>query len=162
MKGCQTSYRNNYSVRDGKREYYGAIPDYIQVADHFFIERRVIDGFIAHMLHSWTSATNCAAIYNSLASSIASGRENWPFTFRMRTEHVWDGFVILALLESCLNTPDSPPLVVPHEGDQKERFTVAMKLRNAEMRVLGQPELLHACTKCMHTQKDPQTGKMSA
>jgi hypothetical protein len=73
----------------------------------------------------------------------------------LTTEHVWDGFVLLALLEDCQRR--SAALNIPHTGAQKDRFTAAIHVRNLRFRVHGQPELRHFCDKCLRVYGD---GKM--
>jgi CxC6 like cysteine cluster associated with KDZ transposases len=71
----------------------------------------------------------------------------WKFGTRLTTEHVWDAFVILSLLKD--HQRRNVRLVVPHTGDQKDRFTSAMVLRNERIVLNGQDELTHSCDKCM-------------
>jgi hypothetical protein len=93
-----------------------------------------------------TSATNCARLYNlTLSDTVPPG--DWAFGFTLTTEHVWDGFVILALMDDHHHR--SQTLKVPHTGAQKDRFTEALKSRNIRFRVQGQPELRHYCKKCL-------------
>ncbi|KAF8229681.1 hypothetical protein L208DRAFT_1285549 [Tricholoma matsutake] len=97
---CNTNYHYNFSVKDGTHTYYdGAIPDVLQVGEHQFAEWRLLQAWIMSMLLSWTSATNCAHQYNQLNDS--EPPVGWQFGFAVTTEQVWDGFVILALLEDC-------------------------------------------------------------
>ncbi|KAF8175739.1 hypothetical protein K438DRAFT_1727646 [Mycena galopus ATCC 62051] len=63
--GCKARYYPNYVMRDGVRNYYNKIPDTIQVGEHQYIERAVLNLFINLMLISWTSATNGACVYNT-------------------------------------------------------------------------------------------------
>jgi hypothetical protein len=71
-----------------------------------------------------TSATNCARIYNlSFLGSVPP--DGWAFGFTVTTEQVWDGFVILSLLEDC--QVESKVLEVPHTGAQRDRFTKALQ-----------------------------------
>jgi hypothetical protein len=93
------------------------------------------------MIGCRTSATNCARLYNaSLANTDLTPRDvDWPFSFTVSDEHVWDAFVILALLEDCKRR--STLLTVPHTGLQKDRFTDAVSARNIRFRLHGQPEL---------------------
>lgn len=72
---------------------------------------------------------------------------DWPFAFKLQTPHVWDGFVLLSLLEDR-EKGDSGPLVVPHAGDQSDRFKLVMQERNQRIRLFGQPEVPHKCDKC--------------
>ncbi|KIK31734.1 hypothetical protein CY34DRAFT_102856 [Suillus luteus UH-Slu-Lm8-n1] len=46
-EACKIDYFHNYSLRD--RTYYTAVPANIQVAEHVYIERQVIELFIASM-----------------------------------------------------------------------------------------------------------------
>ena len=64
---------------------------------------------------------------------------------------MWDGFVLLALLEDCQRR--SKVLKVPHTGLQKDRFTAALQQRNLRFRVHGQPESRHYCHKCLRIYK---------
>jgi hypothetical protein len=70
----------------------------------------------------------------------------WPWGFRLTTEHVWDAFVILALLRDCKGR--LLHLEVPHTGLQKDRFKMAMEARNLRFVHEGQPEVDHWCRKC--------------
>ena len=149
---CQTNYHSNYAVHQGTRFYYSTIPDYIQVAEHTFVDQRVLTLFMNLSLLSWTSATNAAHVYHEALSRLDLIRRDMP-SLRLRTEHVWDGFVIHALLKDANERGDV--LVVPHTGDQKDRFTAAMEARNARMRCSGQPEYDHWCTKCVRRYDEP-------
>ncbi|KAF8347656.1 hypothetical protein F5887DRAFT_864218, partial [Amanita rubescens] len=124
---CNTNYHHNFLVKDGLRTYYDGIPCMIQVGKHQFAERHVIELWISMMLLSWTSATNCAHLYNvSLANTNGSSPPvDWPFSFTVSTDHVWDAFVILALLEDCQGR--SATLKVLHTGKQKDCFTSAIQ-----------------------------------
>jgi hypothetical protein len=46
-------YYNNYTVSNGIRTYYGEIPSAIQVGEHQYIEKDVLDLFIGLMLIAW-------------------------------------------------------------------------------------------------------------
>lgn len=103
---------------------------------------------------SRTSATNCAQIYNeTIGGRDELGRfDSWAGSFKLKTEHVWDAFIILSLLDwhsSSLQTR----LVVPNTGPQSERFIPAMRERNEHIVYHGQPEWNHACDKCVATSK---------
>lgn len=50
---CHTSYQYNFYVRASRRVYWDGIPDAIEVGEHQFVERRVIEGWLLDMLHSW-------------------------------------------------------------------------------------------------------------
>lgn len=70
----------------------------------------------------------------------------WQFGFKLKTEHIWDAFVILTLLRD--REARGRLLDLPHDGNQKDRFTVAMEERNSRIVRQGQSELRHQCRKC--------------
>ena len=95
------------------------------------------------------SATNCSKVYDlSFSQRETSSLEDagWPWGFKLKTEHVWDAFVILSLLHDCQER--SLQLEVPHTGLQKDRFTTAMRQRNSRFVQEGQAEIDHWCRKC--------------
>jgi hypothetical protein len=155
FEGCKARYYPNYVVRDGVRNYYDNIPDAIQVGEHQYVERSVLNLFIHLMLISWTSATNGARIYDASLSRPEDfpDHPDWMDTsLKLRHEHVWDGFTILSLLED--HEARSTKLRVPHTGDQCDRFTDAMAERNARIQLCGQPEWGHYCNKCLRVWDD--------
>lgn len=85
--------------------------------------------------------------------------DGWQFGAQLTTEHVWDGFVIYALLQDKLRNQQR--LQVPHNGSQSDRLTNAMKARNKEIILYGQPDsITHACDKCVRTfEKDGEIRK---
>lgn len=118
----------------------------LQVGDHQFVELQVIRMWIVSMLVSWTSATNCARLYNLCYKSESVFLE-WPFSFMAMTELVWDSFVLLSILEDCKRRLAT--LILPHTGLQRDRFTVAIQERNIRFRLYGQPNIRHYCKKCV-------------
>jgi hypothetical protein len=50
---CHTNYHHNFHVNDGVRTYYDGIPDVIQVGEHQFVERRVVQLWTDLMLVAW-------------------------------------------------------------------------------------------------------------
>jgi hypothetical protein len=95
------------------------------------------------------SATNCSKVYDLTFSQRETSTledAGWPWGFKLRTEHVWDAFVILSLLRDCEGRLHQ--LEVPHTGLQKDRFTTAMRQRNSRFVRDGQPEIDHWCRKC--------------
>jgi hypothetical protein len=81
---------------------------------------------------------------------------SWPFVPLTTTEHVWDTFVVLALLRDC--TAHGVILMVPHDGLQKHCFIAAMQERNERIIYLGQPEITHYCDGCMRVYEEPLTN----
>ncbi|EDR10781.1 uncharacterized protein LACBIDRAFT_324667 [Laccaria bicolor S238N-H82] len=51
-------------VKNGIRHYYSSIPDILQVAEHQFVKKKLVNLWLTLMVVSWTSATNCACFYN--------------------------------------------------------------------------------------------------
>jgi hypothetical protein len=118
-------------VKNEERIYYDGLPDIIQVGEHQFVERRVIALWRTDMNLAWKSATNCARTYNISLSKQNEPPKDWKFNFTLQSDHVYDGFVILSLLED--HQARQSTLVVPHTGEQRDRFTAAMQARNAHM-----------------------------
>ncbi|KAJ7712770.1 hypothetical protein B0H16DRAFT_1342021 [Mycena metata] len=146
---CRARYYPNYVVRDGTRTYYDQIPSAVQVAEHQYVERALLNLFTNLLLISWTSATNGARVYNETLSQPEKRPDHpdWMDTsFKLRPEHVWDGFLLISLLEDY--EARGATLRVPHTGDQKDRFTAVMQERNTRIQLCGQPEWGHYCTKC--------------
>ncbi|KAJ7194926.1 hypothetical protein GGX14DRAFT_677641, partial [Mycena pura] len=149
-RGCNTNYHHNFSVQGGERTYHGNTPHYLQISEHQLAERKLVGLWMSLMLVAWVSATNAARVYDMALSEqqerdIAAG--GWQFGCTLTTENVWDAFVLLTLLD--YNDHTGSYLVVPHVGDQKDRFTEAMRARNREVIAEGQDEIAHCCDKCM-------------
>ncbi|KAF8074791.1 hypothetical protein FPV67DRAFT_1408151 [Lyophyllum atratum] len=144
-EACQINYHHGFRVEKGRRIYYDGMPEIIQAGEHQFFERKVIQMWITLMLVSWTSATNCARMYNLTLSTMPLPGD-WKFGSTVTTEQVWDAFTILALLEDCATREKT--LNVPHDGPQKDRFTFAVRERNHRFRQFSQPESRHRCKKC--------------
>jgi hypothetical protein len=70
----------------------------------------------------------------------------WQFGSKLRTEHVWDAFVLISLLRD--HEARGRLLEVPHGGMQKDRFTTAMESRNLRIIHEGQDEIDHTCDAC--------------
>ncbi|KIJ92346.1 hypothetical protein K443DRAFT_113758, partial [Laccaria amethystina LaAM-08-1] len=137
---CKTSYHNNYSVCDG-------IPTYLQVGEHQFVDHKVVKMWRNQMLLGWFSASNAAHLYTITLSEdeylVSCGLSDRP-----TTDHVWDAFVILSLLEDHVS--QGTLLTVPHTGNQCDWFKVAMEDRTSWIIMQGQPNAVqHVCDKCM-------------
>jgi hypothetical protein len=64
------------------------------------------------------------------------------------TNHIWDAFIILSLLEDAVACERL--LRVPHIGSQADRFKVSMEERNRWIILNGQPDAVrHARDRCM-------------
>lgn len=50
---CRRNYHHNYYVEDGKRIYYGGLPQYLQVGEHQFVEDKLVEMWIGNMVLSW-------------------------------------------------------------------------------------------------------------
>ncbi|KAG2095660.1 uncharacterized protein F5147DRAFT_584431 [Suillus discolor] len=123
-ESCKIDYHYNYSVSEGERTYYENQPANIQVAEHVYMAKEVIELFKTAMDLAWTSATNCARLYNICLSHGKQAPASYGVKFEVYVDHVWDGYVISSLLEDCKNRKSS--LTIPHTGEQRDRFTAAM------------------------------------
>lgn len=100
------------------------------------------------------SATNCGHLYGIAQTRCThDDADHWQFGSVITTEQVWDCFVILALLDD--HQLRGERLVVPHDGNQKNRLTEAMYARNARIVLQGQEELPHTCFGCMRILEMP-------
>src|SRR5258705_10835534 len=100
------------------------------------------------------SATNCAKVYDMALSGRETcrlGDVGWQFGFKLKTEHIWDAFVLLSLLRD--REIHSRQLKLPHKGLQKDRLTEAMQERNLRIVTEGQDEIAHSCDKCTRDYK---------
>lgn len=74
--------------------------------------------------------------------------------FVLTSDHVWDGFILLALLEDCERHRNL--LIIPHGGNQNERLKDVMRTRNRRIQLYGHEEFRrHYCKKCTRMYKDP-------
>lgn len=52
--GCQTAYYHNYFVKNGMRHYYdGTLPEILQVGEHQFVEKKVVNMWSTDANISW-------------------------------------------------------------------------------------------------------------
>ncbi|KAG1750235.1 hypothetical protein EDB19DRAFT_1937408 [Suillus lakei] len=107
----------------------------IQVAEHVYMAKEVIELFKTAMDLVWTSATNCAWLYNLCLSHGKQAPASYGVKFEVYIDHVWDGYVISSLLEDCKHRKCS--LIIPHTGEQRDRFTTAMIARNRQTQLYG-------------------------
>jgi hypothetical protein len=71
---------------------------------------------------------------------------------------VQDAFTIVSLLED--HRERNTTLIVPHTGEQANRFTEAIKARNACIKLYGQEEVIHRCKKCTRIYKGEDGQRM--
>ncbi|KIK35164.1 hypothetical protein CY34DRAFT_96614, partial [Suillus luteus UH-Slu-Lm8-n1] len=160
---CNTNYQASYSVNGAVQTYYRGMPQYIQVANHQFIELQLAMHWmdlmqIAYVFSLTSHTTNCANLY-AIAQTrydLGDSDDHWQFGNTLMTEQVWDCFTLLALLDDHQQRDES--LIVPHNGDQKNCFTGTMYARNARIMLQGQDELPHTCLRCMCIFKSPDGG----
>ncbi|TFK95166.1 hypothetical protein BDV98DRAFT_618550 [Pterulicium gracile] len=164
---CGSIYHNNCSVLRSdesgslERHYHPLdTPRFIQVASHQYVEASVILQWKNSMNVAWVSMMNCGRIcdttFSSLNVQLPDGR---PYTTNLQSEHLFDAFIIISLLQDCKIRGTT--LVVPHEGEQSERFRAAMEAQNRRIRMSGH-EREHFCNKCIrvHNDSDGQPHRM--
>ena len=107
-----------------------------------------------HQVHELTtffrkSATNCARTYDAaLNHGMESLPDGWSIkASALKGDHIYYGFTLLSLLKDYRSR--NTVLIVPHTGDQADRFTEAVRERNVRLKCYGQPEIEHCCNKCM-------------
>ncbi|KAG2129520.1 hypothetical protein BD769DRAFT_1356103, partial [Suillus cothurnatus] len=125
---CSTVYTNNFCIAEHRRWYYGGVPEYIQVADHHFVDRRLANLWVELHLKGHVSAQACANIYDSALSMREENKledAGWQFGFKLKNKHIWDAFIVLALTEDCAQR--GVLLDVPNDGTQALRFLAAMQ-----------------------------------
>jgi len=72
----------------------------------------------------------------------------WGLSNHLTTNHIWDAFIILSLLEDSVAC--SKLLSIPHIGSQTDQFKVAMEERSRWIILNGQPDAVqHTCDCCM-------------
>ncbi|KAK7689517.1 hypothetical protein QCA50_007309 [Cerrena zonata] len=148
---CKTRYYHDYYVHLNatRRTYYGSSQTYLQIATHYYVARDLVDLFISMMANAWTSATNCARIYNEslIASSFDALPPTWEYRLRMNVEDVWNAFFLHSLLTDF--DERSHVLELPHDAaSQATRLDEAIRLRNASISGTGQDHWNHACNLC--------------
>ena len=107
------------------------------------------------IISSRFSASNTSRVYeDSKTDHLYFQPSEWSLSNRLTTNHIWDSFVLLGLLEdSALR---GHLLVVPHIGAQSDRFKAAMEKQTQFIILNGQPDAVrHACNKCMRIFKMP-------
>lgn len=99
------------------------------------------------------STSNAAKAYKmSLGDRYLKGLKGtgWQFGSHLITEHIWDAFITLCLIEDKQH--GNQCLQVLHLGMQKDWFWEAMAERNQDFVLNGQPGVIdHVCDKCYRT-----------
>ncbi|KAH6871949.1 hypothetical protein BKA70DRAFT_1484028 [Coprinopsis sp. MPI-PUGE-AT-0042] len=149
---CNTRYYPNYYVHDKAQwcTFYQEAPSLLQAAEHVYIDVRTCQLFTSMMIRSWTSATNCARIYNE-GMKHEKFKSMLPAKYSKRlkldTETVWNSLLLFWLLEDHLKT--KTPLKLHHDAtSQAYRLQPALKARNKSMVGPGHPDWNHACDLC--------------
>ncbi|KAF8967356.1 hypothetical protein BDZ97DRAFT_1916953 [Flammula alnicola] len=162
--GCNTRYYANYYVskKDSTRTYYHGPFEFIHTATHVFIEKRTLDLFTTMMLTSWTSAGNCARIYND-GLALKSLSPSLPALFSkshvsLDVEDVWDGVSLHWLLEDA-EERDEVLELVQDAPSQAKRLQPALHARNLRMAGPGQEAWSHACDLCCWIETRPNGMK---
>jgi hypothetical protein len=88
----------------------------------------------------------------SIAKDARPTPDGWATLFILTADHIWDGFLLLSLLEDYQTQHTT--LHVPHSGEHQNRFTEAVKAWNQWIQLFGQEELRHYCDKCTWKYKD--------
>ena len=125
---CKINHHHNFYVQSGIQHYYHGTLDILQVAEHQFVKRKLVNLWITLMVVSWTSGTNCAHFYNVTLHGDHHAPLDWQFGSMSNSEHVYNGFIILSLLEDCSLQQES--LSMPHGGLDKDCYKVAMQAQN--------------------------------
>ncbi|KAI1785056.1 hypothetical protein LXA43DRAFT_1100746 [Ganoderma leucocontextum] len=149
---CKTRYHANYYVheRASVRTYYGDVPRQLQIATHYFIEADLCELFTNMMAFSWTSATNCARIYNLSTPHRVVHR--WSSQLQLDVDNVWDAFFLYALLRDCKTRNTN--LEIPNDAKHADRYLAAIQDRNAAMVGPKNPYWNHACNLCCWISED--------
>ncbi|KDQ09951.1 hypothetical protein BOTBODRAFT_116421, partial [Botryobasidium botryosum FD-172 SS1] len=110
-QGCSTRYYHSYKV-----------------TMHHFMESALLELFVNQMVFMWSSASNCARVYNfTLNTPFPSS--GWGSTLRLSPDLVSDGFFLYSLL--LHHTEKGTSLILPEY-----------------MAGVGQEHWGHACTVC--------------
>ncbi|KIJ90694.1 hypothetical protein K443DRAFT_62243, partial [Laccaria amethystina LaAM-08-1] len=115
-KDCNTDYHLNFYVKNERRFFYDNPPDILQIADHQFIEHRLIDMWRTSTNIAWVSFANCATVYLNTHKTTKNDNipESWKFKGKLDDKNVAHAFILLALLED--HQQQNTILQVPHSG----------------------------------------------
>ncbi|KAF8997800.1 hypothetical protein BDZ89DRAFT_970301 [Hymenopellis radicata] len=143
--GCNTTYHHNFRVQNNVRTYHSEISDIIQIGEHCFAERKLLDSWRILMSTAWVSGSNCMLSYLQLHPD-ATLPPSWNISLNLTHRTAYDGFILYSLwLDSSRR--DSI-LRLPHTAAGREHFTDAIAERNQRIKTFGQPEKRHYCNTC--------------
>lgn len=167
---CGTIYHHEYCIQQGTRSYYDDIPDVLQIGEHYYAERWLIESWRLNMNLAWyvhiltctfgiktdnghiisrVSASNCANIYLVTHCKALDLPLDWIIGAHLSHCHMYDAIILLSLWEDSVE--QGVTLSVPHSGHCKECFTEPMWAQNHCIKLFGQHELRHRCNKCVWT-----------
>ncbi|KAI0740570.1 hypothetical protein C8Q76DRAFT_608605 [Earliella scabrosa] len=152
-KGCKTTYRANYSVTNAespasRRIYNSGIPDVLEVSEHTYVEKELVQMFRMQMAFAHASGETVARMYNL-------GVSTDPDAHNLTGDLVWNAFYVHSLLLNCHRRGEQ--LDVPHRCHQADRFLDAINSRNDDMVGTGQPLWAHACDDCEKLYPPPES-----
>ena len=150
----------DFFVRNDQCVYFDNLPHILQIADHQFIERRLIVMWRTSTNAAWVSFANCATLYlNTHKATKNQILESWKFKGKLDGKNVVHAFILLALLKN--HKQRNTTLQIPHSGLQSEHYKTAMHEKNDCMRQYGQPELCHRCKTCVCKYTNNRQGTLS-
>ncbi|KAF7314618.1 hypothetical protein MKEN_00935500 [Mycena kentingensis (nom. inval.)] len=144
---CKTTFHNNFAVNGGTRTYYpGIVPDYIQVGEHQFVERKLAAHWISLMFRGWSKRPAHEGLWLAVWNAAY---------YRARMG------CVCSLDPSTTGRREKTILEVPHGGNSENRFTEAMSRRNTEVVNFGNNTVNHCCDRCFRenvVKRDGSTG----
>ncbi|KAF8233107.1 hypothetical protein L208DRAFT_1422992 [Tricholoma matsutake] len=138
---CHCEHLFHSAMNASKRTYYRGSFNFIQIATHLFTTM---------MAHAWTSATNCARIYNEgigVHKLTPSLPDAYSKSLKLDAEDVWNSLFLYWLLLDCQE--QGTILELDHKaGSQAHRLEPALQACNLQILGTGQEEWSHACDAC--------------
>ncbi|KAJ7668289.1 hypothetical protein B0H17DRAFT_1142418 [Mycena rosella] len=139
--------RKHTSDPSARRTYYDEdVPEFIQVTDTGFVERRLCIFFENEMSISHATCQGISRVYNA-----ALGNSSIPNSSRLLHELTGDLVLESFLFHAVLRDKrrHREVLSVIHGDYQNHRLDEALKERNYRMAGTGQHHWAHACDRCM-------------
>lgn len=158
---CNTCYYYNYYIQNASSPsslcvYYSNSLTFIQSSQHFYIAIELCELFSTMLVTSFTSATNCAHIYNQDLKNeliLPFLPADWQTSLQLDVHDVWSGFFLHALI---LEHQESGSIfTLPHHAQSQVKcLQTALQARNAKMAGPGQEAWNHTCDCCCHIYQD--------